>query len=299
MPRNQIIFDDEYFNRICETYFEAPIESMREKLNAATEIFGEENSTSKIERLYHEDSRFIMLVDLRKDLLGPMPGNDLKFCGIFPREISFKDFFRCIHPAYLKAYLEFGALAYQVAPTAGLKDLFSLKYQISIPLRLPNNGDVYEWYTQKSFTLSVSDSRQIISHLNVYEYQHRSYLNGETIREVEHRFVEASVIKDGKPYGPFQSIIDNYRMQEILSDLPINQREVIVATMYQLPNKKITERLNSNLEKNYSEDSLKDIRSEIITRFIEETGYKFNNIFDVIRFLKEKGVKPDDLKPIA
>ena len=218
------------------------------------------------------DCAFRFIDQATDDLIKPLFNGDKLY--IFSAEISNKDFFRLIHPAFLVPYLIFGGFAYELAAEiqASWREIIKINYQISLPLKLP--GQEYFWYLQKSRVLAINEKNGVLSHINTYsplrkfkEFSDR----GENI------FIEATILSNNVVHERFQKLLEN-KMSEYYKKNVFKKQHwnVIHAHLRgEVPAIK------------YTKLTIYDLNKQIKKLMEVHTGYRFQDINEIIGFLKQ------------
>ena len=266
------------------TTFYKPLEEIHACLQGTTDLYPAKKEQEKqLKRIAALPNTFGFKVELDIERISPLL--DLKF----PFDKPFFDnkyFCRFIHPNYLIPFLIFARFAYQVASTANLscEQIYESSYRIPVPLKLPGH-EHYSWYIQKAYGLALNQHGQVISHLNLYEFDSicLPMKNGE----IENRFIEATLLVDNNLNGPFQ-----YFMKERINQylVEIFQKQYKQWKMIELlkqdssiSNKAMAEilRLTEETVNSYNKDILHKLRNHL--------GYQFISIREAIHALTNKG----------
>jgi len=264
--------------------FHSPIRQVHEKLASTTSIIPSvELQQQRIAELSKIPCSFGLIVQSDLDKIIPVPGVRFPFESDF---INDKQFCKAIHPSYLIPFLIFAKFAYEMATRADVKaeQILKASYKIPIPLKL-RGFNQYTWFIQNGFALSINQNNQVLSHLNLYEFDRTclTIANGE----IENRFVEASFLIDNNLHEVFQSYLRE-RISEYLVSLFKKQYKhwkilELLKTDIKLSNQSLARSLQLTEEtiKSYSKDILQKLKSSL--------GYQFVTLREAVISLSSVG----------
>jgi hypothetical protein len=271
------------FESVFKSFYD-PIEHIHSKLEKTETIFPAiELQNKKIEALSGIPCSFGLIVELDIDRITPVPGVHFPFKA---KSINNKTFCKLIHPSYLIPFLIFARFAYEMATNAKVKtaELLRASYKIPIPLKLPGK-DEYMWFIQNGYALSVNQNNQVLSHLNLYEFD-RICLTLDH-GEIEYRFVEASVLVDYNLHPVFQGYLKQKINEYLVSIFQKQYKQWKILELLKLDIHQSNSSLSASL--NLTEETIKSYSKDILHKLKVNLGYHFVSLREAVIALSQKG----------
>lgn len=270
MPRKSQKTPEQIFEEIYQKYYVNLIQKIHNDLKEGKKIYPSPDEQQQIINDARKSKcNFGLIENLLEDKITRL-FVDEKFP--FNNHIDNKTFFKCIHPSYFLPYLTYASFGYELASLVNqpAKEILTNEYQISLPLKLENQSS-YTWYIQKARPLTLNEHNQVISHINTYHIE-REFLPSV---DKEIRFIGATVLQDEKINEAFQerlkTMLTEHFKKHVFND---KQWEVI---KYQTREIKKTEHSQTTISE----------QNKLIKKKMElHTGYKFDNIYDIIDYLR-------------
>jgi DNA-binding CsgD family transcriptional regulator len=242
-----------------------------------------ELQNKKIAELSGIPCSFGLIVELDIDKITPVPGVPFPFKA---QAINNKAFCKLIHPSYLIPFLIFARFAYEMTANAAIKteEILKASYRIPIPLKLPGK-DEYMWFIQNGYALAVNQNNQVISHLNLYEFD-RICLTLDH-GEIEYRFVEASVLVDHNLHPVFQGYLKQKINEYLVSIFQKQYKQWKILELLKLDIHQSNSSLSASL--NLTEETIKSYSKDILHKLRVNLGYHFISLREAVIALSQKG----------
>ena len=271
------------FKTVFDKFYEPVYRNHFDLIDRTAFFPGEEIQRNRLVELSSQPCAFAMLVDNAFDSINPIEG--CKFP--FPQpSISIKEFCKYVHPNYLIPFLVYAGFIYEMAKAVKIppEEVYKYSYKIPLPLRLMNTKEYY-WYTQKSYALSLNTDGRVINHINLYELD-RICLNLPN-GEIEHRFVEASILKENNLSEVFHAHLKE-RTKTFLADLFKNQ--IKQWKMIEALKKDIGISLKLLSQKiDLKEETIKSYSKDILSKIRMTMGYQFTSLKEAVLALETRG----------
>lgn len=271
------------FESVFESFY-SPIEHIHSQLEK-TEIVipAVELQNEKIKQLSGIPCSFGLMVELDIDRITPIPGVHFPFKA---RSINNKAFCKLIHPSYLIPFLIFARFAYEMATNAAIKpeEILKASYKIPIPLKLPGKNE-YMWFIQNGYALSVNQNNQVISHLNLYDFD-RICLTLDH-GEIEHRFVEASVLVNNNLHPVFQGYLKEKINEYLVTIFKKQYKQWKILELLKHDIQQTNHSLSASL--NLTEETIKSYSKDILHKLKVNLGYHFVSLREAVIALSHKG----------
>lgn len=274
------------FEYIYQKYYVEFIEKIHQRASDDKEFYPSVKEQEKIiEECKYVDCDFRFIDDPMEDTIKALYTGDRLYP--FPSEIKNKRFFTYIHTAYLIPYFIYGAFAYELAKEiqAPWRQLIKMNYRILLPLKLPGSQE-YFWFTQTSRILTISETNQVLSHVNIYERVRKFQ---EFKERPESMFIEATIFSNKEVYEQFQQMLEN-KMTEYYKQKVFKLKHWVVLKA-RVNNQKEIVKKNGKMYKPYS---ISSIHKEIGNLIHSHTGYRFIDIDEIVAYLKDIKVLSND-----
>jgi hypothetical protein len=271
------------FESVFESFYD-PIVDIHSKLEKTEKIIPSvELQNKKIKQLSVIPCSFGLIVELNIDCITAIERIHFPFKE---RSINNKTFCKLIHPSYLIPFLIFARFAYEMATNTAIKpeEILRASYKIPIPLKLPGKKE-YMWFIQNVYTLSINQNNQVVSHLNLYEFD-RSCLTLDH-GEIEHRFVEASLLVDNNLHPVFQDYLKEKINEYLVTIFKKQYKQWKILELLKHDAQQSNHSLSASL--NLTEETIKSYSKDILFKLKVNLGYHFVSLREAVIALSHKG----------
>jgi hypothetical protein len=271
------------FESVFKSFYD-PIEDIHSKLEKTKEITpGAELQNEKIKQLSGIPCSFGLIVELDVDRITAIPGVHFPFKIA---SINNKAFCKLIHPSYLIPFLIFARFAYEMATNTAIKadEILKASYRIPIPLKLPGKEE-YMWFIQNVHTLAINQNNQVVSHLNLYEFDRMCLTLDHG--EIEYRFVEASLLVDNNLHPVFQGYLKQKINEYLIAIFKKQYKQWKILELLKRDIQQSNHSLAASL--NLTEETIKSYSKDILHKLKVNLGYHFISLREAVIALSHKG----------
>jgi hypothetical protein len=271
------------FESVFRSFYD-PIENIHSQLEKTSTIFPAiELQNRKIEELSRIPCSFGLIVELDIDRITPIPGVHFPFKA---QAINNRTFCKLIHPNYIIPFLIFARFAYEMATNAKIKaeEILRASYKIPIPLKLPGKNE-YMWFIQNVYALSINQNNQMVSHLNLYDFDRICLTLSHG--EIEHRFIEASLLVDHNLHPVFQNYLKEKINKYLVSIFKKQYKQWKILELLKRDIQQSNSSLSVSLE--LTEETIKSYSKDILHKLEVNLGYHFVSLREAVIALSHKG----------